>query len=116
MKFPIFAYGLCLISLSTISPIAGYRNVQNMRLRLYSNSMNNDDMYDEYDGNDTPQMIQDYFPTSGIETFISTIASRRMLLPSEYELSFVKYPILQDQFLKNKWPERKLDASEDVTK
>ena len=73
-------------------------------------------MYDEYDDHDDVTIIQDYFPTSGIETFVSTIASRRIFLPSEYELSFAKYPILQDQFLAQKWPERQLDASEDIPK
>lgn len=59
---------------------------------------------------------QDYFPISGIETFISTVASRRMLLPTEYELSFESYPILKDRFQSRKWPERTLEEFEDVEK
>lgn len=60
--------------------------------------------------------LQDYFPTSGIETFISTIASRRMLLPTEYELSFTRYPLLKERYSLKKWPERRLEDSEDVDK
>lgn len=59
---------------------------------------------------------QDYFPTSGIETFITTVASRRMLLPTEYELSFESYPVLKDRFHSKKWPERTLEEFEDVEK
>ena len=60
--------------------------------------------------------IQDYFPTSGIETFISTVASRRMLLPTEYELSFEAYPVLKERNLSQKWPERQIHSEEDVAK
>lgn len=60
--------------------------------------------------------IQDYFPTSGIETFITTVASRRMLLPTEYELSFEAYPVLKERYLSQKWPERDLHNDEDVAK
>lgn len=59
---------------------------------------------------------QDYFPTSGIETFISSIAARRMLLPTEYELSFDSYPILKERYLSKNWPERELEESENVDK
>lgn len=59
---------------------------------------------------------QEYFPTSGIETFITTVASRRMLLPTEYELSFESYPVLKDRFHSKKWPERTLEDFEDIEK
>lgn len=59
---------------------------------------------------------QDYFPTSGIETLITTVASRRMLLPTEYELSFESYPVLKDRFHSKKWPERTLEDFEDIEK
>ena len=59
---------------------------------------------------------QDYFPTSGIETFISSIAARRMLLPTEYELSFSSYPILKERYLSKNWPERELEESENIDK
>ena len=59
---------------------------------------------------------QDYFPTSGIETFISSIAARRMLLPTEYELSFVSYPILKERYLSKNWPERELEEFENIDK
>ena len=59
---------------------------------------------------------QDYFPTSGIETFISSIAARRMLLPTEYELSFSSYPVLKERYLSKDWPERELEESENIDK
>jgi hypothetical protein len=61
-------------------------------------------------------VVQDYFPTSGIETFISSIAARRMLLPTEYELSFVSYPILKERYLSKNWPERELEEFENIDK
>ena len=70
----------------------------------------------EYDEDDMMEIqgTQDYFPTSGIETFISTISSRRALLPSEYECSFVTYPVLKERYLAKKFPERDLEESEEV--
>ena len=115
MKFPIFLCGQCFVLLffANLSQTESLKILSMKSIKWQLNSETDGYMYSEID---EVTELQDYFPTSGIETFLSTIASRRMLLPSEYELSFMTYPVLKDQYRRKKWPERELEASEDVEK
>lgn len=113
MKFPRFLCGICFVLLINVSRVSSFKILSNKIIKGQCNSKPDDYLFDEID--EVPE-LQDYFPTSGIETFVSTIASRRILLPSEYELSFMTYPVLKDQYRRKKWPERELEASEDVEK
>lgn len=110
MRLPTFISGLCLSLLVTISQMSSYKILPTKR---YNSLLKARDDYDE--SNDVIG-TQDYFPTSGIETFVSTIASRRPLLPSEYECSFLSFPVLQERYLNKKFPERELEESEDVAR
>ena len=109
-KFPIC---FVLLFFANLSQTESLKILSTKSIKWQLNSETNDYMHNEID---EVTELQDYFPTSGIETFVSTIASRRMLLPSEYELSFMTYPVLKDQYRRKKWPERELVASEDVEK
>ena len=115
LKLPTFLLGLSfeLLFLTNVSQTESFKIPSTKSIRWQLNSEPDDCVYNEID---EVTELQDYFPTSGIETFVSTIASRRMLLPSEYELSFMTYPVLKDQYRRKKWPERELVASEDVEK
>ena len=45
-----------------------------------------------------------YYPTTGTETFISSLSGLRSLLPSEYELIFGQFIKVKDAAKAKKWP------------
>jgi hypothetical protein len=79
-------YGICFAILSAISEVASFRSSfsSSYRLALSGNlnfrqpskhthrAVEDSDTYDGYEGEIE---FQDYYPTSGVETFISTIGA-----------------------------------------
>mmetsp|Transcript_18598 Transcript_18598/g.17921 ORF Transcript_18598/g.17921 Transcript_18598/m.17921 type:complete len:522 (-) Transcript_18598:16-1581(-) len=82
------------------SPSSKWQNIDESNTRAY-NSNYDDDYIGEVEE-------QDYYPTSGPETLISTLSGIRELLPTECDLSFQSYPVLKERFLLKKWPDRNI--------